>query len=181
MPSKPDRARVLEFTSYFQVLEPDEEALTLWINTMMSGDYRFGYGLLRSADDDYDPFGVLAALQGGDWTWDAQDEAWAFKGSATTLNPFEFARWMGMKSNYEWVQKFLDAATTLADQCVDFESFCAVLRAAFDNAGAGRQRLNEASHAAFSRLDGPNRTIDADSLRVRNYSRAPFNAFDGVA
>lgn len=176
MTVKTDRARVLEFAAFFQVLRPDEEAVTLWINTMASGDYRFGFGLLRSADDDYDPLGVLAALQGVDWTWDEQDEAWAYKGSATTLNPFEFGKWLGIKAgDYDWLSRFVESLAQLADQSPSFAAVCACLQEAQTHAQHARERLMGASQAAHN-IRGPDSMERVESLDRRRYDRTPFYA-----
>lgn len=179
MTVKLDRALVLEFSSFVQVLKPDEEAMTLWINTMASGDYRFGFGLLRSADDEYDPLGVLAALQGVDWTWDEQDEAWAYKGSAVTLNPLMFGRWIGARdTDIHWLTRFVEALAGLTDRSADFTPICEALRTAMADAAKVRSRLDEAQYLAADRgVIGPHDGVVRDTIK-RRYDRTPFYATD---
>ncbi|UTC29427.1 hypothetical protein BAMBUS_03450 [Brevundimonas phage vB_BpoS-Bambus] len=177
MTSKPDRALVLEFSSALHALKPDEEAFTLWLNTMAGGDYAFGYGLLRTYEDEYDPFGVLVALNGGDWRWDAQDESWAYADSATTLNPLTLAKWLGMERDWDWLNIFLDALTRLSDQNASFPPIVAVLREALDTARISRDRFNDGVHLAHtSRMSGPNSGMIDERRTYRDYVRNPFYA-----
>ena len=173
---KPDRALVTGFAASLQFLKPDDELMQLWLNTMASGDYAFGYGLLRSDADAYDPFGVLVALNGGDWVWDDQDEAWGFANSATTLNPLTMMKWLGMERNHglDWANNFLDSVTLLTDRSTDFTPIVAVLREALIKVEDDRGRINDASQAAYSRgvqsIDSP---FSHRETR-RNYDAAPF-------
>ncbi|USN14148.1 hypothetical protein KABACHOK_03120 [Brevundimonas phage vB_BpoS-Kabachok] len=170
MTSKPDRALVLEFSSALQFLKPDEEAFTLWLNTMAGGDYAFGYGLLRSYEDEYDPCGILVAINGGDWRWDAQDESWAYADSATTLNPMTVAKWLGMARDWHWLNIFLDSLTRLSDQSTAFAPIVAVLREALSTMQTTRERFHDGVHLAHTsgRMLGPNSDLRSENLMRRD-------------
>lgn len=173
MAFKPDHAQVLEFSSALQFLKPDSEAMDLWLNTMAAGDYAFGYGLLRSADDAYDPFGVLVELNGGEWEWDDQDEAWAFAGSAAALKPRTLASWLGMSFEATWLDLFLDAVTRMTDASDSFTPVVETLRAALQASQTARSRLGDAyrlSQSMNARLD----TNVSRDTALRRYDHKGF-------
>ena len=176
MSFKPDHAVVLELASCLQMLKPDGEAMVLWLNTLASGDYAFGYGLLRSDADAYDPFGVLVDLNGGEWAWDDQDEAWAFAGSAVTMNPVYLARWLGMQGDMVWQRTFVDAVTRLADSSDGFLPVVETLRQALEAAKAARERLGDAYRLAHTGglMDGPHMSGAAAGQMIQRYDRKPF-------
>lgn len=173
------RGRERQFASLITLLQPDRDAWDLWLNAMASGDYRFGFGLLRSADDEYDPWGVLVMLNGGQWVWDEAEEAWAFRKSAVALEPIDMVRWLGCQranaTPLETFQRAQQGLTTLvsalADTVSDFGSVVSVLRAAHATSMGDRERLIHAIKASTSfGASGP----DAVDRSVDIFSRSPF-------
>lgn len=130
-----DPGDIQEIASCINVLRPDEDRFAMWLGAMRSGDFKFGYGLLRSADDEYDPFGVLAAISFPSWTWDDAEEAWAVEGEALFLQPTQLAEWLGIRTHPDlqdagimrFVDRFQRAITTAADGASSFAPIALLL------------------------------------------------------
>jgi hypothetical protein len=164
-----------ELASCLQVLKPNDDRVALWINAMTSGDYKFGYGLLRSADDEYDPMGVLAAISLPDWTWDDQEGGWAIHGDALFVEPVMLADWLEMQGalgRWEWVDRFQRTLASVTDGSASFGDVATLLEQARRLQASAAHRLNIRKSIPDSyRVD-----TDFSSLedRVLAYHRGPF-------
>ncbi|AFU88063.1 hypothetical protein CcrColossus_gp193 [Caulobacter phage CcrColossus] len=92
-------ALTIELSSLYNLIKPCESAWVMWAGALSSGAYLDGAGVLRSADNTYDPMGVLAAVNDVDWTWDERDEAWAFEGEVYTLSAARIKEWLGAQGS----------------------------------------------------------------------------------
>lgn len=134
---------IQEIASQLSVLRPDPERMEAWIGAMKSGAFAFGYGLLRSGDDEYDPFGVLAAISADQWTWDETEQAWAIQGQALMLTTAQIAHWLNLVRPAEhWVERFRDRLTEAADGAAGFSALVDLLEQAQRRAAAGKHRLD---------------------------------------
>lgn len=173
-----------ELASYIQVMQPAEDRLTLWINAMESGEYSFGYGLLRSADDVYDPMGVLAAISAPEWTWDDQEGGWAIDGDALFLPPTRVAEWLEVQTREpsldSWAMGFQTALATVADGARGFAEVVAVLRDAQKRQSETTSRLSRLSMAELRRMPLPDMDYRLVEDRMMSHMRAgPFYALGG--
>lgn len=172
----PDRALVIEIAAALSILQPDDDAMTLWINSMASDDYKFGSGLLRSVEDEYDPLGVLVMLNGGEWVWDENDEAWAYEGSAVDLSSSRLMTFLRVKYfDALMADHLLEAVVRMTDQNQGFGPIVATLRAAMAKKAADRARLNDAARASMTSKGLPHRDESLMHSR-KNYDLKPFYA-----
>lgn len=172
----PDRALVIEIAAALSILQPDDDAMTLWINSMASDDYKFGSGLLRSVEDEYDPLGVLVMLNGGEWVWDENDEAWAYEGSAVDLSSSRLMVFLRVK-HYDatMADHLLEALVRMADNNQGFAPIASTLRAAMEKKSADHTRLNDAARASVTVRSPLDRDHAFERTR-KNYDLKPFYA-----
>lgn len=143
---------VQQTASFVNILKPDATLIELWISAMASGDYKFGFGLLRSGDDEFDPFGVLAAITQPDWRWDDREGAWAIGGDATYVKSSLVAEWLalnppaGLKGERELllVETFQALVVRIADGGYSFSDVVDLLRRGIQTASRDKQRLQDA-------------------------------------
>jgi hypothetical protein len=151
---------------------------------MESGEYSFGYGLLRSADDVYDPMGVLAAISTPEWTWDEQEGGWAIDGDALFLPPTRVLEWLEIEARgphlASWAMGFQTALATVADGARGFGEVVKVLR------DAQKRKASTTGRASFdelmirSRAPLPDMDFKLIEDRVMRHMRAgPFYALGG--
>lgn len=158
--------QIQEIASCISILRPEPERMELWHGALSSGDYKFGYGLLRSGDDEYDPFGVLAAISYPDWKWDDTEDAWAIGGEALFLTREQIAEWLGIgyhdglkQSGFgEWIDRFQKAITNAADSGTSFEPVLKLLRAGIERSNQEHKRVEQLRNdrrigSPFSRID----------------------------
>lgn len=72
----------------------DSDVLGRWAGALVSGAYKLGNETLRSGDDVYDAFGVLADINHGEWVWDEFEDAWAIEGDVYGLSLATLRRWL---------------------------------------------------------------------------------------
>lgn len=172
-----EHEKVAALASALAVLKPEPALLDSWLGAMRSGDFGFGVGLLRSGDDEYDPFGVLAAISLGEWAWDDQDEAWAIEGDAMSVPPARVAEWLGVDEpnrlaenhRLRHMESLIDTVTEAADSAVDFAGIVDL----FDRAHKEIQRRNSKSDRGIDRfrsvLDSP--LLPGDVYDYRDFDR----------
>jgi hypothetical protein len=78
------------------ILKPEPALLDAWLGALRSNAFDFGAGLLRTADDEYDALGVLAAISLAEWEWVDVEGAWGIDGDAMTLKAQHVAEWLGV-------------------------------------------------------------------------------------
>jgi hypothetical protein len=168
-----------ELASCLQVLKPQADDLDLWMNAMASGSYKFGYGLLRSADDEYDPFGVLAAISAADWTWNEAEGGWAVDDDALFLDQQRIADWLNMKGGHvdraAWIERFQQALAKVTDGASHFDEVVTVFQAARRISTNARHRFDIIDDIHLR--DAPHMMVGSDFSsiedRVLRYMR-PF-------
>jgi hypothetical protein len=138
--------------SFVNIMKPDPMLLELWISAMASGDYKFGFGLLRSGEDEFDPFGVLAAISQPDWRWDDREGGWAIADDAIYVPPNLVSEWLslkppaGLKGGTELtvVETFQAQVIRIADGSSSFAEVVELLRQGVVTAAREKRRLQEA-------------------------------------
>jgi|GEM_PF-5222293 len=131
-------AEVQEIASCLQAMKVETFALEQWLGMMESGSYKFGYGLLRSASDEYDPFGVMVEAFCPEWVWSTPDEAWAFEGDALMISPKKVGEWLGVSLTeqvidagmLEAISNFISLVTEANDSATSFEVVTSLIRRA---------------------------------------------------
>lgn len=128
----------------------DDMALGNWIGALRSGDYKFGFGLMRSDEDLYDAFGVLAAISVVAWTWDEQEGAWSVDGEVYAPKTKMLADWLGVpwnKDTQKVVPHFLglliDFITEAGDSASSFEDVAYLIDEGRKAAVAKKARFND--------------------------------------
>lgn len=147
MPADPTSVRAL--ASALSVLKPEPALLDAWLGAMRSDAFAFGAGVLRTADDEYDPFGVLAAISLAEWTWVELDDAWGVDGDAMALKPQRVAEWLGVDEPDRLVQNnrhnhtasLIDTVTKVADGATSFEPILDLFDAARRHIEQERDRM----------------------------------------
>ncbi|USN15410.1 hypothetical protein KIKIMORA_02640 [Brevundimonas phage vB_BpoS-Kikimora] len=74
----------------------DQDALERWAGALVSGAYKLGNDTLRTGDDVFDAFGVLADLHHAEWVWDEFEDAWTLVGDAYIPRVGDVRRWLGV-------------------------------------------------------------------------------------
>ncbi|UTC28300.1 hypothetical protein GURKE_02690 [Brevundimonas phage vB_BpoS-Gurke] len=74
----------------------DQVALERWAGALASGAYKLGNDTLRTGDDVFDAFGVLADLHHAEWVWDEFEDAWTLDGDAYIPRVDSVRRWLGV-------------------------------------------------------------------------------------
>lgn len=144
-----DEGMVQQVASTYNVLRPDPLAWEHWIGALSSGAYKYGYGVMRSGDDEYDPIGVLAAVSGADWDWHEVDQAWAFKGNTAGLPAEDFAGWIGVRYHADLKRAGFESALDrlqntiieFGDKVSDLATIAVLLKRAQVRADSERERL----------------------------------------
>jgi hypothetical protein len=140
-----DPGEIQQLASLFNVIRVDALYLENWIGAMTAGAYKFGYGLLRSADDEYDPFGVLAAMYCPDWEWDAAESAWAIDGNPLFLPDKRLIEALGLNPGligHPRIHQFVEAVTNISDGASSFDPVCHYLREGYALHRAETARMN---------------------------------------
>lgn len=141
---------IQEVASALNVLRPDDHAMSMWIGALTGGDYKTGQGVLRSADDEYDPFGVLAVINHAEWTWSDLDQGWGVGDSAMALDAKTIAKWLDVPSHEQMrgtdlmkrVKDFQDLVLRLSDSGVALSEIGELLRQGIARAAEERLRQN---------------------------------------
>lgn len=174
-----DEGMVQQVASAYNVLRPDPLAWEQWVGALSSGAYKYGYGVMRSGDDEYDPMGVLAAISGADWEWNDLEEAWAYQDNTARLSDKAFAAWIGVRYHVDLRRAGFESAlerlqTTIieyGDKVADLATIGDLLKRAQARADAERARLER-------RPIGLNRYNLDDDLLPSKYaiigSRSPY-------
>lgn len=120
--------------SAFNTLRPEPTAVETWANALRSGDFKFGYGVLRDGDDCYDPMGVLAATNLVDWTWNETEGVWSVAGKVDYLPDNMILRFLGCDRAdamaYTWAGRLGQTIAALNDSAADFDLVAGLLTAA---------------------------------------------------
>jgi hypothetical protein len=173
---EPREAQAL-LVSSFNILSPDQVAIETWVGALRSGDFKFGFGVLRDGDDCYDPMGVLAATNLADWTWDENEGVWAVAGKVDFLPDNMILRFLGSERKnadaYTWAGRLGETVATLNDGAPNLGVVADTIKAAFDQ----HQRERKKYHTALLETT-PRRLMDsvyddasiAHSMRGRFYS-----------
>lgn len=143
---------VEEIAAVINTVVPDEMILLNWIGAMRSGDYNFGFGLMRSDEDSYDAFGVLAAISVVEWVWNETDGAWSVEGQVYAPTPVMVARWLGVRSHAAAVDagvltftgNMIDRINEVNDSAASFDVLAKLLEDSLDHALKSKQRFKEA-------------------------------------
>jgi hypothetical protein len=139
---------VQEIASCLAIMKPDFHLYEQWLGMMESGNYKFGYGVLRSADNEYDPFGLMVETFFPEWAWDDDEEAWAFEKSALFVSPRRIGEWLGISLTEQVVsagmldviERFAQAVTATGDAARGFNAVVELLRAGATRVAQERQR-----------------------------------------
>lgn len=81
------------FLSLLRV-EADPDVVGRWAGALVSGAYKLGNESLRSGDDVYDAFGVLADIHHAEWVWDEFEDAWTIAGDAYGISVVTLRQWL---------------------------------------------------------------------------------------
>lgn len=140
-------AEVQAIASCFHTLKPDTLLLEQWAGMLTSGHFKFGYGVLRSGDDEFDAFGVLASMAPHDWVWDAEAEAWGILGRTEELDLVTIAECLGIKLttklDYTTMQRFQEIVTQENDTCHSFHGIAQLLLNGHKRMEQERRRLKD--------------------------------------
>ncbi len=156
-----EQVELLLMTSCLHLLDFAPETLQEWTAMLKSGDFKFGYGLLRSAANEYDALGVLADTMGLEWEWDEDAGAWSVCGSAETFTAkaadMIFDRSMSGNLDRKWLDRFLGLVMGTCDGSTSFREIATLL----DEAQSRRARQvgtlekfrREYGHVSLNSLD----------------------------
>lgn len=161
-------ADVQEIASCLNIMRPDQMLYEAWVGALSSGAYKFGYGVLRSGEDEYDPFGVLAATSYPAWTWDEVESAWALDGDVMYLPSQSIAEWLGVSTSKDLVnggllgviERFAKRINDVADGASDFKPVVDLLKGAWTRAEQERDRLNSMTVRERMTLDNIGRDYE---------------------
>lgn len=139
---------IQEVASALNILRPDDHAMSMWVGALASGDYKTGQGVLRSADDEYDPFGVLAVINHAEWTWSDLDQGWGVGDTAMALDAKMIAKWLDVPSHEQMrgtdlmkrVKDFQDLILRVSDSGVALSEIGELLRQGIARAAEERTR-----------------------------------------
>jgi hypothetical protein len=151
-----DDFSIQALASCINIIRPNDAQFDLWVGAMESGEYKYGYGVLRSDADEYDPFGVLIAIHYPEWSWDDDEGCWAHVGDTAHLHHKKVMEWLGVEREDAALLRFISAVTKLSDTCTHFGPVVRALRAARDRARREKERWGT------SRLLGLGRGLDYD-------------------
>lgn len=160
---------IQEVASTLNVLRPDDDAMALWIGALTSGDYKTGQGVLRSAEDEYDPFGVLAVINHAEWTWSNLDQGWGIGDSAMALDSKTIAKWLDIPSHEQMsaagllsrVKDFQDLLLRRSDEGLGLMDVGELLRKGVDRATEERERQRQSRYRPLAH----ERSIGSESFR----------------
>lgn len=172
-------SQVQEVASSLNVLQPDDMLLEQWIGAMNSGAFKFGFGVLRSGSDEYDPFGVLASISGLEFRWDDGEAAWAIDGDAIFLKPAFAAEALGIRHHedlvksgvYDRIKNFQDTLLLFADGVGSFSEIADLLMRGRARAKEERERFDRTRIGGL-RTIGDGRDYESDYM-IRG-SRSPY-------
>lgn len=161
-------ADVQEVASCLNIMRPDQMLYEAWVGALSSGAYKFGYGVLRSGEDEYDPFGVLAATSYPAWTWDETESAWALDGDVMYLSSQSIAEWLGVSTSKDLVngglfgviERFAKRINEVADGAADFKPVVDLLKGAWERAEQERKRLNAQTYSTIGGGGGIGRAYE---------------------
>lgn len=166
---------IQQAASFVNIMKPDPMLFELWISALASGDYKFGFGLLRSGEDEFDPFGVLAAISQPDWRWNDREGGWAIADDAIYVQPRLVAEWLALKPpaglkgarELSLVESFQAQVIRLADGSSSFGDVVELLRQGVVTAAREKRRLQDAKETRRRHLlASPNESDRGTYLRI---------------
>lgn len=124
----------------------DLNHLDEWLKALRSGKFTPGFGVMRDGDDRYDPFGVLAEINGAEWTWSDREGAYVLdkKTQSNQIDTETFMSYLGIRSE---VPEFLAAEMlkSLLKISDDATSFAEVI----EDITRGIRMMNERQRRLF--------------------------------
>jgi len=121
----------------------ESHRLDHWLKQLREGSFKYGCGVLRDADDAFDPMGVLAEINDADWGYDTGEEAYTIDGEPMHLPVIRAREYLGIgpEVHTRTVMEFITAMGELADRLLSHQQFADALREAISREHYRRQRL----------------------------------------
>lgn len=145
-----DGKLIYKLASVLSAARVDDKAMEFWLKELRTSGRKFGFGVMRDADDCFDPWGVLADACGVEWTWDEDEEGWA-AGPGETLfpSPAHVARWLGGEESDKALARLIEIITDLGDQCSTHKDVSDILGSAHGIAREKMRLIRKATEAEF--------------------------------
>jgi len=142
-------------SSAINVLRLDEFHLNNWIGALRSGGYKTGCGLLRSSEDEYDAFGVLADINLAPWDWDDEEGAWSIHGNAYFAPDELLIEWLGIRNVHKPMLSQLNAELSAAvDSGMKLERIGDLFKKALAQSQSDKNRFPRTSRDEVYRVLG---------------------------
>jgi len=171
-------ADIQEVASCISMMAPDEILMESWIGALNSGEFKFGYGVLRSGEDEYDPLGVLAALGCPEWTWNEDEGAWEINGNAYDIPADQVASWLGVPADSglrtamkEVIERFSGVIVKASDGAKSHADIAKLLTAGIQRAAEQARRLREQRDRSVMSL----RDAGRERPYYSDHIRAPYD------
>lgn len=143
-----ERRLVVKIADALWEVGADEARVKEWIELLNSNRLKVGVGLLRDAEDAYDPMGALAKQNLVDWTWDEDEGAWAIAGEVMFAPPKLVKDWLAARGSVAAVQRLSEIMAETSDGSTEMKQVGGLLDAAWERMTSMKREFDDRAAAA---------------------------------
>lgn len=172
---------LLELGALWGKLGLASEYTERWLSALKGGRWKLACGVLHAADNAFDPFGLLAHINGAKWEWDDDEAAYAYLGVEGTPKSSVFELPLAAICEFldldyrvsrQSLGRFVTLITTLADQSERLDQVADDIARALGLYAGIKKRTEEAiSHLSPDYNRDPYRVLD-------EYKRSDLSALE---